>query len=580
WRTAAPELVLWALSRLFNRDDRFGAYGSNGPYTAPGKTSGGARPGVVNEALLRRHFTATGRHGVIGAHTLCPRADATPSVGGWAAAEWDTRGAYALHPEGDFRSRLTDWIRSEFVRLCLWQLKKWHEEEGAEKDKPKTHKVTTQLVTNVIQALRGMTVLSSLTEAPAWIDGGTGPDPARLLAMPNGILDLDAAAAADPDCLLPRDHRFFTTIAAPFPYNPNAPKPVHWLKFLNDIWGHDPESILCLQEWFGYVLTTDTSRQKILFVIGPTRGGKGTIAKVLTAITGAANVVTPTLGSLAGPFGLEPLLNKTLAIISDARLSGHHDASRITETLLSISGEDDQTVNRKHKPAVVGRLPARFVLFSNLLPRLVDTSGAFANRLSILRLTKTFKHKVDRGLFGRLRTELPGILLWAIAGLDRLRQHGEFTQPASARPLTDQMRTLSSRTGAFVEERCIVGGPELKVMKAELYAEWCSYCTSHGVKEPGTEETFGRDLFSTVENLSTTRFRVNGELRWHYTGIRIRTSSDPIPDDPDAPAEDELEGTTVPSGRRYTDPEDRPRQPTRPASAERYADHDFPLNPA
>src|SRR5262249_7043300 len=37
---------------------------------------------------------------------------------------------------------------------------------------------------------------------------------------------------------------------------------------------------------------------------------------------GAANVAGPTLGSLAGNFGLAPLLNKPVAIISDARVSG------------------------------------------------------------------------------------------------------------------------------------------------------------------------------------------------------------------------------------------------------------------
>jgi putative DNA primase/helicase len=75
-----------------------------------------------------------------------------------------------------------------------------------------------------------------------------------------------------------------------------------------------------------------------------------------------------------------------VAIFPDARLSSRPDNASIVECLLSISGEDDQTVDRKHLPAWTGRLPTRFVLISNELPRLRDASGALASRLIILSL--------------------------------------------------------------------------------------------------------------------------------------------------------------------------------------------------
>jgi putative DNA primase/helicase len=37
-----------------------------------------------------------------------------------------------------------------------------------------------------------------------------------------------------------------------------------------------------LGEIFGYMLTADTSQRKIFLLVGPTRGGKGTIGRVLT----------------------------------------------------------------------------------------------------------------------------------------------------------------------------------------------------------------------------------------------------------------------------------------------------------
>ena len=81
-------------------------------------------------------------------------------------------------------------------------------------------------------------------------------------------------------------------------------------------------------------------------------------------------MVNPTLSTLARPFGLASLIGKPIAVFPDARLSSRPDNAAIVECLLSISGEDDQTIDRKHMPAWTGKLSTRFVLISNELPRL------------------------------------------------------------------------------------------------------------------------------------------------------------------------------------------------------------------
>ena len=86
---------------------------------------------------------------------------------------------------------------------------------------------------------------------------------------------------------------------------------------------------------FGYLLTSDTRLQKMFLIVGPKRSGKGTIARVLKALLGVANVAGPTLSGLGTNFGLAPLVGKPLAIISDARLSGRADQQVIAERLLA-----------------------------------------------------------------------------------------------------------------------------------------------------------------------------------------------------------------------------------------------------
>jgi putative DNA primase/helicase len=190
----------------------------------------------------------------------------------------------------------------------------------------------------------------------------------------------------------------------------------------------DKKSRLLLQEIFGLMLTTDTRYQKIFMVVGPRRSGKGTIGRVLTALIGAASVVNPTLASMTGEFGLSQLIDKQVAIISDARV-GKGDPSVIAERLLSISGEDGQTINRKYQSFWSGRLLVRFLILTNELPRIADASGALASRFVVLLLTKSFLGKEDLTLTDKLLTELPGILNWSLAGLERLRQRGRFNMP-------------------------------------------------------------------------------------------------------------------------------------------------------
>ena len=154
---------------------------------------------------------------------------------------------------------------------------------------------------------------------------------------------------------------------------------------------------------------------------------------------------------MAQNFGLAPLIGKPLAIISDARLGGRTDGQVVVERLLSITGEDWLSVDRKFLPAWHGQLPTRFVILTNELPKLGDASGAIASRFIVLRLIILLRQE-DLSLTRKLLEEAPGILVWAIAGRDRLAARGYFVQPTSARQAlvdkTQRSRFASSAVGS------------------------------------------------------------------------------------------------------------------------------------
>ena len=235
-------------------------------------------------------------------------------------------------------------------------------------------------------------------------------------------------------------------------------------------------------------------------MVGPKRSGKGTIARVLTRLIGERNVAGPTLSSLSEPFGLEPLLGKSVAIISDARLSGRTDGSVVTERLLSISGEDALSIGRKYMTAVQGKLDTRLMFLSNELPRFSDVSGALAGRMIILRLTRSWYGTEDAGLFARLVPEMPGILLWAIEGWRRLRARGHFVVPESSREVQQELEDLTSPVGAFIRQCCEVG-PELSVPRNALYAAYQTWCRNEGMLHVPSRGVFGRDLRTAVATL-------------------------------------------------------------------------------
>jgi putative DNA primase/helicase len=381
--------------------------------------------------------------------------------------------------------------------------------------------LTATITHNVLDVLKAKAMLPGRVEPPAWLGERPGPWPAdEVLAAKNGLVHIPSLVAGQ-EYTIPPTPRYFSTAALDYDFRPDAPRPETWLKFLGDLWPDDPASIGALQEWMGYLLTPDTRQQKILLVVGPKRSGKGTIARTIRALIGPSNCCGPTLASLAQNFGLQSLLGKSAAIISDARLGGRTDGQVVVERLLSISGEDALTIDRKFQEAATAKLSARLMIFSNELPRLGDSSGALASRFIVLRLTKSFLGHEDHDLGAKLQTELPGVLLWAIAGWQRLRERGRFVQPESGRELTDGMEDLCSPVGAFVRECCLVD-PLCRVGVDDLFSAWRGWCDRNGRREAGTIQTFGRDLMAVVATLRRIRTREGEERGRAYEGIGLK----------------------------------------------------------
>jgi putative DNA primase/helicase len=408
---------------------------------------------------------------------------------------------YVEAEDGAIRNRLQPWLHNALRYNSAGQLVPFE-------SNPAT-------VESALETIRALVHLDQQQDVPFWIRGGGGesrPDPREMLVCRSGSLHIPTGRRIDatPD--------LFTYNALDFDYDPGAATPETWLSFLDELWPDDQASINLLQEWFGYCLTADTSQQKMLLLVGPRRSGKGTIGRVLTELVGRDNVAGPTTSSLAGVFGLQPLIGKSVAMVSDARFAGP-GVQAVVERLLVLSGEDVVTVDRKHTDSVTPRLPCRFMFMANELPRLKDSAGALAGRFLVLELMQSFFGREDPSLTQRLLTERPGILLWALRGWVRLHERGRFETPQSAHEAESMLFDLASPVSVFVRDRCDRGDAAARVYLDDLYAAWKEWCEAEG-RRATTRQSFGRELAAAIPGCRPRRNHDGGRF---YEGLRLKT---------------------------------------------------------
>lgn len=377
---------------------------------------------------------------------------------------------------------------------------------------------------------------------PLWLPGWSGeqPAPGECISLRNGILHAPTRK------LLPPTPMFFTLNALDFGYDPKA-ECILWQQTLDQYWprkadGSPAKEVLLLQEMFGYLLLPWTSMQKIFMLLGVTRSGKTTIARVLRMLIGELNVCSPTLGSLGGEFGLMNTIGKLLAVISELAFGQRDDRVRVTGYLKQISGEDPIDVNRKNKGFWSGTLLLRFLLLANKMPSFADDSSALGARMVILRMTESFLGKEDPDLTTKLAKELPGILCWALAGYDRLRQNKKFTEPESSKESRAAFNRLASSTRAFVQDRCrVVEGPfetdehirAAFVREVDIYAAYKDWCGTAGVMpEKRSEFIEGvATAFPGKAKSHRVKAEIDNKRPWGILGIALSPGRERDDDD-------------------------------------------------
>jgi putative DNA primase/helicase len=375
-------------------------------------------------------------------------------------------------------------------------------------------------VNSVVDALRSL-CLAPVADMPTYLgDDPSFPAPTSLIALQNGLLDIDAYLKGEP-CLRPHTPLWLSENCLPFAFDPEATCPT-WDRFIPDVMSDDEESSVWLQKWVGLQLVPDLSHQIIAFLPGTGGNGKGVFLDVLQALLGRHNYCTPTFSSICERFGRSEFSGKLSAIMGDAHLGRETDAIRALEFLKSVSGGTPVNLEEKGKPMRSGiRLNARFTIAVNILPRLPDASRALGRRIRIIPFHRSYTANPDRTLGERMiSSELPGILLWALEGLRKLRQGATLDQPAVGESIRADFIDDSSPISAFIENYCEVD-PEYSEAKA-IFRHALNLWLEQSGHKPMADSTISRQIRANNSRINTDRKRrVDGKPKPIFVGIRL-----------------------------------------------------------
>ena len=297
------------------------------------------------------------------------------------------------------------------------------------------------------------------------------PEPDRI-HLSNGTLFLDGTFVKGKPKIV--RNRF------PVAYNPNAPKPVLWLKFLDGLLY--PEDIPALQEYIGYCLIPSNKGQRMMVIKGNGGEGKSQIGAVLSALFGN-NMKDGSIGKISeNRFARADLEHILLCVDDDMRMEALRQTNYV-KSIVTAQGKMD--LERKGKQSYQGWMCARLLAFSNGdLQALFDRSDGFYRRQLVLTAKEKPADRVDDpDLAEKMKAEVEGILLWAFEGLQRLAANNfKFTESQRTKDNREAIKRDNNNIFDFLDsDGYIRRKADLSASSKELYEAYQIYCAENNL---------------------------------------------------------------------------------------------------
>ena len=326
-----------------------------------------------------------------------------------------------------------------------------------------------------------------------------------LINLQNGTYEISTGVARL------REHRSedFLTYCLPFSLDPKEKAPV-FMKYLERVLP-DKSSTAVLQEFIGYIFIRHLKLEKALILHGSGQNGKSVLFEIITALLGEVNVSTKSLGDLvdrdSGNDNRAKLKGKLVNYGSEISSKGMN----VDMFKRLVSGEP-VAAREKYKTAFDLKNNCKFIFNANKLPSEIEHTEAYFRRFIIIPFEVTIPDsEKDPELHTKIiDNELPGILNWAIMGLNRLLSTKKFSECEAAKKALETYKKESNSVAMMVEEEGYIDGhtveKEYRISNKELYQEYRQYCAECGM-HPLNKVNFSKEL----KSLNFTPFRSGKE---------------------------------------------------------------------
>jgi putative DNA primase/helicase len=327
-----------------------------------------------------------------------------------------------------------------------------------------------------------------------------------LVNVANGMLDLATGRLA------PHDPSYRSIVQLPVAWDAKATCPSF------DDWFARQVPIRSrrdgLLEDVSEMLTTGSRQRKAVYLVGPSRTGKSTFARLMEQIAGAGNCSAEELADLStNRFRAAQLFGKILNVASDIR------SPHLTDVSVFKKATGDDTISAEHKfgHPFQFRFRGVFLWTMNEVPTLSGATTAYLARVRCYRFDQTFLGAEDASIEAAMTTELPGILRRLVEAQRRLVKRGRNLEDDAA---TADARWLAQRSDAvrlFLSEACGRDGFTTRPHVYDGYLRW--------TRESGHKALGRRRFYDAIEQSGIPMKTVNG-----YRGFGLHLVDDPIDD--------------------------------------------------
>lgn len=283
-----------------------------------------------------------------------------------------------------------------------------------------------------------------------------------------------------------RQRSYFDSYVLPVGIQPDAECP-RWMQALEEWSGGDEAWKELLKRWFGYCLIGNRGYERWMLLHGKTRGGKGTIVKVLHMLLGDEAFVSLKMSQLCRQFGMDAALNArvmNVPEVSDLDKQQGQEAAGVMKTLI---GQDPINVDVKYQSALRNvTLGVNLMMSGNQIPKLPNNGEGLSGKMLLLPFEESFLDREQFDLVKELEGELAGIAWWAVEGVLALEAEGDpgkkWPVPVRAVDHVARYHVVNNPLDGFLEAR-FVRVEDGFVPSRMIQKEWGAFVRQNKIRE-------------------------------------------------------------------------------------------------